>query len=168
MKYRIDAMAANDWPEVSAIYMEGIATGLATFETSVPSWEHWNEAHLEVGRLVARAKGKPKVNVIGWVALSPTSQREVYSGVIDESIYIAASARGMGVGKSLLEALINDSEQAGIWTLQAGIFRDNKASLALHSNCGFRVIGHQERKGRLNGVWHDVFLMERRSKVEGL
>ncbi len=164
MNFRIDAMAANDWPEVSAIYLEGIATGLATFETSAPSWEQWNEAHLEVGRLVARAKGK----VIGWVALSPTSQREVYCGVIDESIYIAASARGMGVGKSLLEALIQKSEQAGIWSLQARIFRENKASLALHRICGFRVIGHQERKGRLNGVWHDVFLMERRSKVAGL
>ena len=164
MNYRIDAMVANDWPEVSAIYEEGIATGLATFETAAPSWEQWNEAHLEVGRLVARAKG----NVIGWVALSPTSRRKVYSGVIDESIYIAASARGMGVGKSLLEALIKESEQSGVWSLQAGIFRDNKASIALHRNCGFRVIGHQERFALLNGVWHDVFLMERRSKVAGL
>ena len=164
MNYRIDAMVANDWPEVSAIYEEGIATGLATFETAAPSWEQWNEAHFEVGRLVARAKG----NVIGRVPLSPTSRREVYSGVIDESIYIAASARGMGVGKSLLEALIKESEQSGIWSLQAGIFRDNKASIALHRNCGFRVIGHQERKALLNGVWHDVFLMERRSKVAGL
>ncbi|PKB68842.1 MAG: N-acetyltransferase [SAR202 cluster bacterium Io17-Chloro-G4] len=164
MKHQIEALSAADWPEVSAIYMEGLATGLATFETTVPSWELWNQGHLEVGRLVARAKGK----VIGWVALSPTSQREVYSGVNDESIYVAASARGMGVGKSLLEALVKASEEAGIWSLQAGIFRENKASLALHRNCGFRVIGHQERKGCLNGVWHDVFLMERRSDVVGM
>ena len=164
MNYRIDAMVADDWPEVSAIYMEGIATGLATFETSVPSWQQWNSAHLEVGRLVARAEGK----AIGWVALSPTSQRKVYSGVIDESIYIAASARGMGVGKTLLQALIQESEQEGIWSLQAGIFRENEGSLALHRVCGFREIAHQERKGRLNGLWHDVILMERRSKVAGL
>lgn len=110
MNYRIEAMENSDWPEVSAIYTEGIATELATFETSVPSWEHWDEEHLEVGRLVARAKGK----VIGWVTLSPTSQRTVYSGVVEERIYIAASARGMGVGKSLLEALIKESEKAGI------------------------------------------------------
>ena len=164
MNYRIEAMVAGDWPEVSAIYMEGIATGLATFETSVPSWERWNEAHLEVGRLVARAEGK----AIGWAALNPTSQRKVYSGVIDESIYIAASARGMGVGKTLLQALIQESEQAEIWSLQAGIFRENKASLTLHLVCGFREIGYQERKGCLNGVWHDVILMERRSKIAGL
>ena len=164
MNYRIAAMVTSDWPEVSAIYEEGIATGLATFETAVPSWEHWNEAHLEVGRLVARAKG----GVIGWVALSPTSQRKNYSGVTDENVYVAASARGTGVGKSLLGALIKESEQSGIWSLQAGICRDNKASIALHRNCGFRVIGYQERKGSLNGVWHDVFLMERRSKVAGL
>ena len=164
MEYVIDAMVADDWPEVSAIYLEGIATGLATFETSVPSWERWNEAHLKVGRLVARAEGK----TIGWASLNPTSRRKVYSGVIDESIYIAASARGMGVGKTLLNALIQESEAAGIWSLQAGIFRENKASLALHRVCGFREIGHQERKGRLNGLWHDVVLMERRSKVAGL
>ena len=102
MNYCIEAMVAGDWPEFSTIHTEGIATGLATFENSVPSWERWNESHLEVGRLVARAEGKP----IGWAALSPTSQRKVYSGVIDESIYIAAAARGLGVGKTLLQALI--------------------------------------------------------------
>ena len=164
MNYRIEAMVADDWPEVSAIHTEGIATGLATLENSEPSWERWNEAHQEVGRLVARAEGK----AIGWAALSPTSQRKVYSGVIDESIYIAASARGMGVGKTLLQALIQKSEQEGIWTLHAGIFRENKASLTLHLVCGFREIGYQERKGCLNGVGHDVILMERRSKVAGL
>lgn len=164
MDYTIEAMMADDWPEVRAIYLEGIATGLATFETSVPSWERWNNAHLVVGRLVARAEGK----AIGWVALNPTSKRKVYSGVIDESIYIASSARGMGVGKTLLEAMIQESEQAGIWSLQAGIFRENEASRALHRHCGFREVGHQERKGSLNGVWHDVILMERRSKVAGL
>ena len=168
MNYRIDAMVADDWPEVSAIYMEGVATGLATFETSVPSWERWNEAHLEVGRLVARPESQTRGKAIGWVALSPTSQRKVYSGVINESIYIAASARGMGVGKTLLQALIQESEQEGIWSLQAGIFRENEGSLALRRVCGFREIGHQERKGRLNGLWHDVILMERRSKVAGL
>ena len=168
MNYRIEAMVADDRPEVSAIHTEGIATGLATFENSVPSWERWNEAHLEVGRLVARAEGQPGVNVVGWAALSPTSQRKFYSGVIDESIYIAASARGMGVGKTLLQALIQKSEQEGIWSLQAGIFWENKASLTLHLVCGFREIGYQERKGCLNGVWHDVILMERRSKVAGL
>ncbi len=155
----IEPMQPDDWPEVRDIYLQGIATGLATFETEAPSWEEWNRGHLPVCRLVARADGR----VAGWVAVSPVSRRQVYSGVVDESVYVAPAYRGRGVGKALLATLIEESEQQGIWSLQAGIIRENAASIALHSRCGFRQIGYQERKGRLDGLWRDVVLMEKRS-----
>lgn len=160
----IDAMRPDDWPAVEAIYREGIATGLATFETETPSWERWDAAHRPDCRLVARDGDR----VLGWAALSPVSDRCVYAGVAENSIYIAAAARGQGIGKVLLRALIEASEAAGIWTLQTGIFPENAASLALHQACGFRIVGIRERIGQLHGVWKDVVFLERRSRVVGI
>lgn len=156
---KLEPMREEDWPAVKAIYEEGIATGLATFETEAPSWEAWDEDHLATCRLVARERDQ----VEGWAALSPVSGRCVYAGVAEISVYVAASARGRGVGKALLSQLIKESEAAGIWTLEAGIFPENKASLALHKACRFRQVGYRERLGQLNGLWRDVILMERRS-----
>ena len=149
-----------DWLEVAAIYEDGIRSGNATFETGVPSWEDWDDAHTEV-RLLAELDGE----TAGWAALSPFSDRCCYRGVAENSVYVAAWARGRGVGRELLEELIRRSEAAGIWTLQAGIFPENKASLRLHLVCGFRLVGVRERLGELNGVWRDVLLLERRSEV---
>jgi L-amino acid N-acyltransferase YncA len=146
------------WPDVARIYAEGIATGHATFETEVPAWEAWDEAHLDELRLVALEDGE----VAGWTALSPVSGRCVYAGVAEESVYVSEAARGNGVGKALLEELIRRSEQAGIWTIQTGIFPENAVSLALHEKVGFRVIGVRERIGQHNGVWRDVVFLERR------
>jgi L-amino acid N-acyltransferase YncA len=161
---RIDAMRAADWAEVRAIYLEGIATGNATFETDAPSWEAWDAAHLREPRLVTRdGAGR----VLGWAALTPVSGRCVYAGVGDLSVYVAAAARGRGVGRGLLQELIAASERAGIWTLQAGIFPENAASLELHRRCGFREVGRREKIGSLKGVWRDVLLLERRSRVVG-
>jgi L-amino acid N-acyltransferase YncA len=163
--FRIDAMTPEDWPAVRAIYEQGIATGVATFETAVPSWEAWDAGHRPEHRLVARdADGR----VLGWVAVSSYSRRQVYAGVVEESVYVAAEARGRGVGRALLERLIADSERAGIWTLQAGIQAGNLASLALHEQVGFRRVGVRERIGRDHeGRWCDVVLMERRSDAIG-
>ena len=141
------------------IFEEGIATGQATFETVAPSWDGWDGAH-SLG-LVAEEDGE----VLGWAALSPYSPRPAYSGVAEESVYVAAQARGRGVGRALLKALVDRSERAGIWTLQAGVFPENRASVTLHLGCGFRVVGVRERIGRLNGEWRDVLLLERRSEV---
>jgi phosphinothricin acetyltransferase len=152
-------MTIDDWPAVRAIYEEGIATGLGTFETAAPSWEQWDAARLPHSRIVAREQG-----VIGWAALSPVSQRSCYAGVAEVGVYVAASARGQGVGRALLEALIDSSESHGIWTLQGATIAENAASLALQSRCGFRVIGRRERIARLDGLWRDTVLAERRSK----
>lgn len=160
MAITLDQMRRDDWDAVRDIYQEGIATGDATFETSAPTWEAWDAAHLTTGRLVARQDGA----VIGWVALSPTSGRCVYGGVAETSVYVAAAGRGLGVGRRLLSAAIEASEQDGLWTLQAGIFPENGPSLRLHAACGFRVVGTRERLGRLAGRWRDVVLLERRSK----
>ena len=159
----IDTLRPDDWPSVEAIYREGIATGLATFETVSPPWEQWDAAHRPDCRLVARDGER----VLGWAALSPVSDRCVYAGVAENSIYIAAAARGQGIGKRLLGALVEASEAAGIWTLQTGIFPENAASLALHQACGFRIVGTRERVGQLHGVWKDVVFLERRSRVVG-
>jgi phosphinothricin acetyltransferase len=163
MEINIQAMTALDWPEVRRIYSEGIATGDATFETDAPAWEEWDCAHLESCRLVAR-NGQ---TVLGWAALSPVSRRRVYAGVAEVSIYIANHARGRGCGKALLERLIAESEKAGLWTLQAGIFPENTASIHLHQSCGFRKIGHRERIGNLGGRWRDTVQFERRSRLVG-
>jgi phosphinothricin acetyltransferase len=162
--YTIEAMRQGDWPTVRAIYLEGIATGLATFETEAPTWESWDAAHLAEGRLVARA-GE---GILGWAALSRASARSVYAGVAEVSVYVRQASRGKGVGTALLGALIRASEGMGIWTLQAGIFPENQASLALHQKLGFRIVGRRERLGRLHSVWRDVCLLERRSAVVGM
>lgn len=154
----------DNYKEVAAIYAQGITTGMATFETTIPDWPHWDKSHLPFGRIAA------KTNQImqGWAALSPVSSRCVYGGVAEVSIYIAEDARGKGVGKLLLHALINESEANNIWTLQAGVFRENKASITLHEKCGFRIIGYKEKIGQLNGIWLDNILLERRSTVVGI
>jgi L-amino acid N-acyltransferase YncA len=144
---------------VREIYEQGIAGGQATFETEAPSWEAWDAAHLDGHRLVA-VEGDA---VLGWAALSPVSSRCVYAGVAEDSVYVAAKAQGRGVGKALLGELVERAEQDGIWTVQAGIFPENEASIALHRGCGFRVVGVRARIGRRNGEWKDVVLMERRS-----
>jgi phosphinothricin acetyltransferase len=152
-------MTAHDWDTVRAIYEHGISTGNATFETAAPSWPEWDSAHLAEHRLVASVGGE----VVGWAALSPVSDRCAYAGVAENSVYVAAGHQGQGVGRSLLEALINSSEASGIWTLQTGIFPENSASLRLHEACGFRVVGVRERIGRLHGSWRDTLFLERRS-----
>lgn len=164
MIYHIDQMLPDDWEDVRSIYLEGIATGNATFETEAPSWERWDAGHLAEPRLVARDDD----GVMGWGALSPVSGRCVYAGVAEVSIYVGGRCRGMGVGRKLLDELVRTSEEKGIWTLQAGIFPENEASLALHRRCGFREIGRRERIGCMNGRWRDVVLLERRSSVTGV
>jgi L-amino acid N-acyltransferase YncA len=196
----VGPMRAEDWEPVRAIYLEGIATGNATFEVEAPSWEQWDAGHLPECRLVARvhglnpvaaAEGTPPERAIaspvyggssgvaggfqppepgcvaGWVALSRVSSRCVYAGVAEVSVYVAERARGQGIGRALVEALIAESEQFGLWTLQAGVFPENAGSLALLQRCGFRVVGTRERLGQRDGRWRDVVLLERRSPVVG-
>lgn len=157
-------MRPDDWAAVRAIYLEGIATGNATFEQTAPDWVAWDVGHLATGRIVARSEAG---DVLGWAALRAVSNRPVYAGVAEVSIYVAESARGWGVGKKLMERLITDSEAGGIWTLQSGIFPENLPSIALHERAGFRILGTRQRPGQLNGRWRDVVLMERRSSVVG-
>ncbi len=164
METTVETMAASDWPEVALILREGIATGNARFEDTVPSWEEFDETHLPNCRLVARSRN----GILGWIVLGAVSRRHVYAGVAEVSVYVKASARGQGVGRTLLEAVIGESERAGIWTLQAGIFPENAASLTLHRQCGFRTVGIRERIGRMNGTWRDVVLLERRSRATGV
>ncbi len=159
MDFELKIMKDEDWPVVRAIYLAGIETGQATFETETPDWSVWDTAHLIPGRIVARQEDR----VIGWAALSPVSGRCVYAGVAEVSIYVAAEARGQGIGRALLMELCDQSEMQRLWTLQAGIFPENEASLALHQGCGFRQVGRRERIGKLDGRWRDVILMERRS-----
>jgi L-amino acid N-acyltransferase YncA len=160
----IQPLAPEDWPAVRAIYLEGIATGMATFETTPPPWEKWDADHLPGARLVAREGS----DILGWAALSPVSGRCVYAGVAEVSVYVAAAARRKGVGRALLEELVRVSERSGLWTLQAGIFPENLSSLTLHLRCGFREVGRRERLGKLKNEWHDVILLERRSLKVGV
>lgn len=155
----LEPMVAADWPVVRAIYLEGIATGNATFQKTAPEWAEWDVGHLPHCRLVARRDGK----VAGWAALSRISARSVYAGVAEVSVYVAEQSRGQGVGRMLLGGLVAESERHGIWTLQAGIFPENEGSVALHQGLGFRVVGVRERLGCMDGRWRDVVLMERRS-----
>ena len=154
-------LRSADWLEVARIFDEGIATGNATFETEVPSREAWDAGHLSEHRLVAERDGR----VIGWIALAPVSSRECYAGIAEVSAYVAADARGEGVGGELLAAVVESSERAGIWTLETGVFPENETSLRLLRRFGFRAVGTRERIGRLHGVWRDVVLLERRSEV---
>lgn len=160
----IEKMIKASWKEVSRIYNAGIATKNATFEKQAPSWETWDRSHRKDCRLVATADGR----IAGWAALSNVSDRCVYSGVAEVSIYVDPEFRGMGVGGKLMTALINESENTGIWTLQAGIFPENAASIKLHHKHGFRTVGIREKLGRLEGAWRDVALLERRSKRVGI
>jgi L-amino acid N-acyltransferase YncA len=148
----------GDWPEVAQIFEEGIRTG-GTFATDAPAWEAWDRAHTL--RLVAEGDGR----VVGWAALEPTSPREVYRGVARSSVYVTESARGVGIGHALMAELVARSEREGVWTIEAGMFPENEASLALHLSLGFRVVGIRERIGRRDGSWRDVLLLERRSEV---
>jgi L-amino acid N-acyltransferase YncA len=154
----IRAMTREDWSAVEAIYAEGIATRLATFETATPSWEEFDAGRLADHRLVAVDDGR----VIGWAAVSPTSSRECYAGVVEHSVYVSADGRGRGAGRALMEALLASIDAAGIWTIQTSIFPENQASLALHEKLGFRVVGRRERIAQLDGVWRDTLLLERR------
>jgi phosphinothricin acetyltransferase len=166
------------WPAVREIYEEGIATGNATFETELPDWDTWDSSHRKNCRLIAlepvdKDSSDPldsldNVRVLGWAALAPVSSRRVYAGVAEVSVYVASAARGRGVGKALLNALVQESEVNGIWTLQAGIFPENKASIALHKSCGFRKVGVRRSIGKLGDTWSDVLLMERRSSTVGV
>ena len=160
----VRAMTAQDASAVLAIYAEGIATGIATFETEAPAWPDWDASHLAACRFVAERDGR----VVGWSALTPVSGRCVYRGVAEVSVYVAATERGRGMGRRLLAELVAGSERLGLWTLQAGIFETNAASLALHRACGFREVGRRERLGARDGVWHDVMLLERRSATVGV
>jgi L-amino acid N-acyltransferase YncA len=147
-----------DWPAIARIYAEGIATRAATFETEVPSWEEWDAAHLGAPRFVAEESGE----VLGWIAVSPVSRRDVYRGVVEHSVYVAEEARGRGVGRLLLEALVDTAATHGIWTIQTSIFEENGASVALHEAAGFRRIGRRERIAQLDGQWRDTLLLELR------
>ncbi len=161
---RIREMSPADWPQVKRIYSEGIATGQATFETNAPEWEEWNRSHLKHCRFIAETDNM----VVGWAALSSISDRCAYQGVAEISIYVAGSARGGGVGKALMKHIVDQSEKNGIWTLQAGIFPENDASVKLHENYGFRIVGTRARLGKLNGQWRDVLFLERRSNKTGV
>ncbi len=157
----IAALAPRDWDDVARIYAEGIATRLATFETEVPAWEEWDRAHLPEHRLVAHTGGM----CVGWAALAPVSSRCVYAGVAEVSVYVAAAARGRGIGAALLAALVESADAGGLWTLEAGILPENVPSLRVHERAGFRVVGRRERLGRMGGEWRDVLLLERRGPV---
>ncbi|MGH9768625.1 MAG: GNAT family N-acetyltransferase [Blastocatellia bacterium] len=167
MDFIIDSMQPRDWQFVREIYVEGIATEQATFETEAPDWERWDAGHLPHCRLVARNGDGVHDRILGWAALSPVSKREVYAGVAEVSIYVASSARGRGIGGALMRALIEASEQRGVWTLQSSVFPENHASAALHLNHGFRELGRRERIAQLHGVWRDTIVLERRSQVVG-
>ena len=163
MSTAIDSMTPDDWEGVHAIYLEGIATNNATFEQSAPDWATWDKKYLAACRLVARTEGR----VTGWAVLAAYSARAVYAGVAESSVYVAATARGQGQGRLLLDALVAASEAAGFWTLQAGIFPENVVSVRLHERCGFRIVGRRERIGQMHGLWRDVLLLERRSRIVG-
>lgn len=160
----IRPMEVGDWPSVSKIYAEGIATGFATFEKDIPTYPDWDSAHMRSCRLVAVKES----TILGWAALSPVSNRCVYGGVGEVSVYVGKNNREMGIGKLLMDALIHASEKEGLWTLQSGIFPENAGSIKLHEQCGFRFLGKRERVGRLDGVWKDNLLFERRSKIVGI
>jgi L-amino acid N-acyltransferase YncA len=156
----IEGLVPEHWRGFARVYEEGIATGNATFETEVPSWENWHYSHLADHRFVAVRDGE----VVGWAAVNPVSDRCVYGGVVENSVYVAEAARGRGVGQRLLEELIASTEAVGIWTIQTGIFPENEGSIRLHERVGFQIVGRRKRLGKLHGEWRDVLLLERRSE----
>ena len=160
---KIINLLPQHWEAVKRIYEEGIATGNATFQTAAPTWEEWDTAHTAKPRLVAIEDNE----ILGWAAITPVSGRCVYAGVGEVSVYVGAKARGKGIGKQLLLTLITESEKENYWTLQAGVFPENKASLSIHEACGFRIIGTREKIGKMNGVWRDTILLEKRSNATG-
>lgn len=160
----VDVLVAGDWPRVCAIYLDGILSGNATFETEPPSWDQWDRAHLPFGRLVARADE----GITGWAALSPVSPRKCYGGVAEASVYVGTNARGQGIGRSLLRELIQHAEANGIWMLQGSVFPENVASLRMCTANGFRQVGRRKHIAKLNGVWRDTVLIERRSQRVGV
>jgi phosphinothricin acetyltransferase len=159
----ITTMLPEHWEEVKTIYEEGIASGNATFQTAAPAWQEWDNAHVKTCRIVATANGE----VLGWAALTPVSGRCVYAGVAEVSVYVASRARGKNIGSMLLEELISQSEENGFWTLQSGIFPENKASISIHEKNGFRIIGYREKIGKMGDVWRDNIFLERRSNKVG-
>ncbi|MEP6615922.1 MAG: N-acetyltransferase family protein [Ginsengibacter sp.] len=163
MNVIVQEMDECDWDAVAEIYKQGIATGHATFQQDVPSWQDWDASHLETCRLVAKIANE----VVGWAALTPVSDRCVYAGVAEVSVYVSAHHRGKNIGLQLLDALISLSEQHKLWTLQAGIFPENTGSIHLHEKSGFRKIGYREKIGKMNGAWRDTWQFERRSKIAG-
>ena len=156
-------LGAEDWPAVREIYRQGIRGGLATFEVEAPAWEDWDAAHHDEHRLVAEIGDR----IVGWATLAPVSSRRVYAGVAEDSVYVADDAQGQGIGGALLSALVAGAEAAGIWTIEAGIFPENGASIAVHQRCGFRIVGVREKLGKRDGLWRDVLLLERRSALVG-
>lgn len=162
--FKIRPMQSTDWDQVANIYSQGLATGQATFETTVPTWDFWDAGHLQIGRLVAGSEQ----TLAGWCALSPVSKRKAYAGVAEVSVYVGSEFRGLGIGKTLLASLIEESESNGMWTLQASVFPENLTSIAIHERLGFRKIGFRERVAKLNGTWRDTLLFERRSQLVGL
>jgi phosphinothricin acetyltransferase len=162
---KLRALLATDWETVVQIFQEGIVTKLATFRTQVPTWSAWDQGHLEHSRIVSLVEGQ----VVGWAALSPVSSRPAYRGVAEVSIYVSTQILGAGIGSRLLAQLIAESEQAGIWTLQSTVFPENEGSMRLHKKFGFRVVGYREKISRVDNIWRDTVLLERRSRVvEGL
>jgi L-amino acid N-acyltransferase YncA len=161
---RLRPLLPDDWESVREIFLEGIASGHATFETEAPEWSKWNRAHVPTCRIVAEVNE----SIVGWAALSRVSARTVYRGVGEVSVYVAERARGMGVGEELLRKLIEESEYSEFWTLQASVFPENAASIAVHERCGFRIVGRRNRIGCLNGLWRDSLLLERRSSFIGV
>ncbi len=159
----IRKMIEGDWDDVREIFIEGIQTGNATFQTEAPTWEEWDASHTAKCRFVATFKEK----VVGWAALSPISSRKAFSGVAEVSIYLSGSSTGMGIGGKLLKHLIEDSEQQGFWTIQSMIFPENEGSIHLHRKHSFEIVGTRKKIGKLNGVWRDVVLLERRSFLTG-
>jgi phosphinothricin acetyltransferase len=163
MNIELRPLKKDDWPSVAEIYKQGIITGNATYEKDIPTWDAWDSAHLKMCRIVATVGEE----IVGWAALTKVSGRCIYAGVAEVSVYVASLFKGQKVGPKLLESLISESEQKGFWTLQAGIFPENIASLKLHKNLGFRKVGFREKIGKMNGRWRDTILLERRSKIVG-
>lgn len=164
MNIEIKHIKPQDWQTVANIYKLGIETGMATFETEIPTWEEWDQSHLESCRFAAWLDNK----LVGWAALSPVSDRCVYGGIAEVSVYVDTNHNGKGIGTQLLKSLITTSENEGLWTLQAGIFRENIASIELHKKVGFREIGYRKKVGKKNGTWYDNIILERRSKIVGI